>query len=85
VYYSGTNDIDSFSSSGSGSVVISDAVVGLASFRGDLIIFCKNSIHKLSNINDANNIAVTPITTNVGCLSHGSIQEIGGDILFLST
>jgi hypothetical protein len=84
VYYSGTNDIDSFSSSGSGSVVISDAVVGLASFRGDLIIFCKNSIHKLSNINDAASISVTPITTNVGCLSHGSIQEIGGDILFLA-
>jgi len=84
VYYSGTNDIDSFSGGGSGSVVISDAVVGLASFRSDLIIFCKNSIHKLSNINDSSNIAVTPITTNVGCLSHGSIQEIGGDILFLA-
>ena len=84
VYYSGTNHIDSFSSTGSGSVVIADAVVGLASFRGDLIIFCKNSIHKLSNINDAASILVTPITTNVGCLSHGSIQEIGGDILFLA-
>ena len=84
VYYSGTNDIDSFSSSGSGSVVISDAVVGLASFRSDLIIFCKNSIHKLSNINDSNTVAVTPITTNVGCVSHGSIQEVGGDVLFLS-
>jgi hypothetical protein len=83
VYYSGTNDIDSFSSTGSGSVVISDAVVGLASFRGDLIIFGKNSIHKLSNINN-DNIAVTPITTNVGCLHGGSIQEIGGDILFLA-
>lgn len=84
VYYSGTNDIDSFSSTGSGSVVISDAVVGLASFRDDLIIFCKNSIHKLSNINNSSTVAVTPITTNVGCLSGGSIQEIGGDILFLS-
>jgi len=84
IYYSGTNDIDSFSSSGSGSIVISDGVVGLASFRSDLIIFCKNSIHKLSNINDASNIAVSPITTNVGCLSGGSIQEIGGDLLFLS-
>ena len=83
VYYSGTNDIDSFSSSGSGAVVISDAVVGLASFRGDLIIFGRNSIHKLSNINN-NNIAVTPITTNVGCLHSGSIQEVGGDILFLA-
>jgi len=84
VYYSGTNDIDSFSSSGSGSVVISDAVVGLASFRSDLIIFCKNSIYKLSNINNSSTVAVTPITTNVGCVSHGSIQEIGGDVLFLS-
>ena len=83
VYYSGTNDIDSFSSSGSGAIVISDAVVGLASFRGDLIIFGRNSIHKLSNINN-DNIAVTPITTNVGCLHSGSIQEVGGDILFLA-
>ena len=84
VYYSGTNDIDSFSGTGSGSVVISDAVVGLASFRGDLIIFGSNSIQKLSNINNSSTVAVTPITTNVGCLSHGSIQEIGGDILFLA-
>jgi len=84
IFYSGTNDIDSFSSSGSGSIVISDAVVGLASFRSDLIIFCTNSIHKLVNINDSSNVAVVPITTNVGCLSGGSIQEIGGDLLFLS-
>jgi len=83
VYYSSTNDIDSFSGSGAGAVVISDAVVGLASFRGDLIIFGRNSIHKLSNINN-DNIAVTPITTNVGCLHSGSIQEVGGDILFLA-
>jgi len=84
IYYSSTNDIDSFSGGGSGSVVISDAVVGLASFRGDLIIFGRNSIQKLSNINNSSTVAVTPITTNVGCLSHGSIQEIGGDILFLA-
>ena len=84
VYYSGTNDIDSFSSTGSGSIVLSDAVVGLASFRSDVIIFCKNSIHKLVNINDATNVAIVPITTNVGCVDGGSIQEIGGDILFLA-
>jgi hypothetical protein len=84
IFFSGTNDIDSFSSTGSGSIVISDAVVGLASFRSDLIIFCKNSIHKLININDSSNIAVVPITTNVGCVDGGSIQEVGGDILFLA-
>ena len=84
IFYSGTNDIDSFSSTGSGSIVIEDAVVGLASFRSDLIIFCKNSIHKLININDSSNVAVVPITTNVGCVNGGSIQEVGGDILFLA-
>ena len=84
LYYSSTNDIDNFSGSSAGAIVISDAIVGLASFRDDLIIFCRNSIHKLSNIDDANTIAVTPITTNVGCLHGGSIQEVGGDILFLA-
>ena len=84
IFFSGTNDIDSFSSTGSGSIVIEDAVVGLASFRSDLIIFCKNSIHKLVNINNSSTIAVVPITTNVGCVNGGSIQEVGGDILFLA-
>lgn len=84
IFYSSTNDIDSFTGSGAGSIVIEDAVVGLASFRSDLIIFCKNSIHKLVNINNSSTVAVVPITTNVGCVSGGSIQEIGGDLLFLS-
>jgi hypothetical protein len=84
IFYSGTSDINSFSSTGSGSIVLDDQVVGLRSFRGDLIIFCKNSIYKLVNINDSNSIAVVPITKNVGCLDGHSIQEIGGDLLFLS-
>tara|TARA_Y100000593_G_scaffold14086_1_gene26514 strand:+ start:871 stop:2466 length:1596 start_codon:yes stop_codon:yes gene_type:complete len=84
VYYSGTNDIDSFSSTGSGSIVIEDQVEGLSSFRDDLIIFCSNSIHKLININDSSNIAIVPITKNVGCVNGGSIQEIGGDLVFLA-
>jgi len=84
LYYSSTNDIDSFSGSGAGAIVIPDAIVGLASFRDDLIIFGRNTIHKLSNINDSNAVNVTPITTNVGCLHGGSIQEVGGDILFLA-
>ena len=50
----------------------------------DLIIFCKNSIYKLSDINISASIAITPITKNVGCLDGHSIQEIGGDLIFLS-
>ena len=84
IYYSGTSDIDDFTTSGSGSIKLDDQVVGLKSFRDDLIIFCQNSIWKLSNINNADTIAVAPITKNIGCLDGKSIQEIGGDLVFLA-
>lgn len=84
VFYSTTLDPSSFSGTGSGSILLPDQVVGLKSFRDELIIFCRNSIHKLVNINDSTNIAIVPITQNVGCLSSHSIQEIGGDLVFLS-
>ena len=84
IYYSGTGDIDDFTTTGSGSIVLDDQVVGLKSFREDLIIFCRNSIWKLSNINNSSTIAVAPITKNIGCLDGKSIQEIGGDLVFLA-
>ena len=84
IYYSGTDDIDDFTSTGSGSIKLDDQVVGLKSFRDDLIIFCKNSIYKLVNINSASTIQVQPITQNIGCLDGDSIQEIGGQLLFLA-
>ena len=84
IHYSGTSDIDDFSSSGSGTIILDDQVVGLRSFREDLIIFCRNSIWKLSNINNSTTIAVTPVTQNIGCLDGKSIQEIGGDLVFLA-
>ena len=91
IYYSNTlldssnnDDLTDFTGTGSGSIVLDDQVVGIKSFRDDLIIFCSNSIYKLQNINDSNAIIVTPITKNVGCLDGNSIQEIGGDLVFLS-
>lgn len=84
IYYSVYNDPDNFTGTGAGSVVISDQIQGIRGFRNDLIVFAKNSIHKLININDPANIRIDPITENVGCLSGYSIQEIGGDLVFLS-
>ena len=84
IFYSGTSDIDDFTTTGSGSIVLDDQVVGLRSFRDDLIIFCKNSIYKLVNINISASIAVQPLTQNIGCLDGRSIQEIGGDLVFLA-
>ena len=84
VYYSVYNNPDNFTGTGAGSVAISDKIVGIRGFRTDLIVFCENSLHKLININDSSNIRIDPIAENVGCLSGYSIQEIGGDLVFLA-
>ena len=84
VYYSVYNDPNNFTGTGAGSVTISDQVQGIKGFRTDLIVFAENSIHKLININDSANIRIDPITESIGCLSGYSIQEIGGDLIFLA-
>ena len=84
VYYSVNNDPDNFTGTGAGAITISDKIVGIRGFREDLIIFCENSLHKLININDSGTVAVVPVAENVGCLSGYSIQEIGGDLVFLA-
>jgi len=84
VYYSVYNDATDFSGSGAGAVAISDQVQGIKGFRENLIVFTQNSIHKLININDAQNVRIDPITENVGCLNGYSIQEFGGDLVFLA-
>jgi len=84
IFYSNLLDPSDFSGSTGGAIVLPDQVVGIKSFRNDLMIFCRNSIHKLININSSTNIAIVPVTQNVGCLSSHSIQEIGGDLVFLS-
>jgi hypothetical protein len=84
VYYSKTNDDRDFTGTGSGAVSISDEILGIKSFRDNLYIFCENTIHRLENINDPATLRVVQVTNNIGCLSGYSIQEIGGDLLFLA-
>ena len=82
IFYSGTLDPTDFTSTGSGSITLEDQVVGIKSFRNELFIFCENSIFKLQNINSTP--VIVPVTKNIGCLSGQSIQEIGGDLIFLA-
>ena len=82
VYYSTLLDPASFSGTGAGSITLSDQIVGLKSFRNELFIFCENSIFKLQDINGTP--VVIPVAKNIGCLSGYSIQEIGGDLIFLA-
>ena len=82
VFYSTLLDPTTFNGTGSGSITLSDQIVGIKSFRQELFIFCKNTIFKLQDINGTP--VVVPVAKNIGCLSGYSIQEIGGDLLFLA-
>jgi hypothetical protein len=82
VFYSTLLDPTTFNGTGSGSITLSDQIVGIKSFRDELFIFCRNSIFKLQDINGT--AVVIPVAKNIGCLSGYSIQEIGGDLIFLA-
>lgn len=85
VYYSSNNDNSSFSGTGSGSITLTDKIVGIKTFRRSLYIFCENSIYSLEDINDPTNVRIEHVTLNLGCVSGYTIQEVGGDLIFLST
>jgi len=82
VFYSTLLDPTTFNGTGSGSITLSDQIVGIKSFRNELFIFCRNSIFKLQDINGTP--VVIPVAKNIGCLSGYSIQEIAGDLIFLA-
>tara|TARA_R110000772_G_scaffold36709_6_gene87671 strand:+ start:75 stop:1679 length:1605 start_codon:yes stop_codon:yes gene_type:complete len=84
VTYSTTNSDHHFTGSGAGSITVNDKIVGIKSFRSDLYIFCERSIKKLVNINITASIAVEDVTNDLGCVSGYTIQEIGGDLIYLS-
>lgn len=84
VYYTANSSDNSFTGTGSGSVTLPDHIVGIRGFRDDLYIFCRNSIHRLVEINTPGQTQVIPVTTNLGCVDGFTIQEVGGDLLYLA-
>jgi hypothetical protein len=82
VYYSSRLKPYDFAGASAGFIDVGDIVVGIKVFRNSLIIFCKNSIYELTNL-DSTPI-IKSVTKNIGCVSGNSIQEIGGDLIFLA-
>jgi hypothetical protein len=78
------DDDDDFDGlSGAIEINTGDKIKGLKVFSGQLYIFCENSIHKLVG-NTNTSFVLQTISSTIGCISHDSIQEIGGDVVFLS-
>ena len=71
-----------FEGSSAGEIDVGDIIVGVKVFRNSLIIFCKNSLFELTSL-DSTPI-LKSITKNIGCVNGNTIQEIGGDLIFLA-
>ena len=86
LYYSSVNSVTNFSTGAH--LVLGDTIVGLKSFRNDVIIFCANSIHKFVNMGAGPNKRRGSYSTYYykrRVALQPSIQEIGGDLVFLSS
>ena len=76
-------DDTDYTGTGSGNVKVDTEVVALKSFRESLIIFGKDRIYKLTG-SSSSDFAVAPVSRNIGCSDGNSVQEIGGDLIFLA-
>jgi len=75
-------DTDFSTANGSGSINVGGTITALTVFRQQLIIFTENSIHQLTGTTIAD-FSLQPITIDIGCIDSDTIQEIGGDVMFL--
>lgn len=84
VYFTAPFTVDDFSSAnGAGTFNVASDVTGMTVFRDQLIIFTKNSIKRVTG-NTAADFQVAPITDRIGCVDGDTIQEVGGDIMYLA-
>ena len=76
-------------------VGLGDPITGMASWVGfNVVVFCKNSCYVIDTnpvpatasptIPAASTFKIRTISTSSGCLSHGSIAQVGEDLYYLS-
>ena len=84
LFFSAPYDETDFTvANGGGSIAIDDTIVQLKVFRDQLYIFGREKIFRLvgSTVSD---FQLQPVTRNIGCVAKHSVQELGGDIVFLA-
>ena len=82
VIFSGPFTEDDFNT-GAGEIKVGDVVTGLKVFRNELYVFCQRRIYKIAGTSSSD-FALAEVAKNVGTIAHHSIQELGGDIIFLA-
>lgn len=61
---------------------VPDTGVKLKSFRDELYIFCEKSIYKFTG-DTTSNFQIKDVADDIGCVSGWTVQEVGGDLVFL--
>ena len=82
VIFSGPFTEDDFDTN-AGEIKVGDVVTGLKVFRDELYVFCQRRIYKITGTSSSN-FALAEVAKNVGTIANHSIQELGGDLIFLS-
>jgi hypothetical protein len=77
------NEADFTPANGAGEVDVGSQITGLFVFRDQLIIFSREKIHRLVG-NTVADFQLLPITDDIGCIETDTIQEVGGDVMFLA-
>jgi hypothetical protein len=84
LYFTAPFTVDDFSAAnGAGSINVANEITGLAVFRDQLIVFTTDTIKRITG-NTAADFNVSPITDRIGCINGDTIQEVGGDIMYLA-
>jgi hypothetical protein len=76
------SDSDFTPASGAGTIELDNEITGLASFREQLIVFTKRTIFLIDGSSIAD-FQVAPVTRDIGAVEHDTVQEVGGDLMFL--
>jgi hypothetical protein len=75
-------DDDYNPANGAGVINVGSPITGLIVFRQQLIVFSADRINTLIG-SAASDFVMQPITSRTGCVHPDSIQEVGGDIIYL--
>ncbi len=75
-------DDDFTAANGAGVINIGETITGVKVFREQLIVFSRNGIKRLVG-NTLDDFQLVEITRNTGCLDGRTVQEVGGDLIYL--
>lgn len=74
---------EKYDGSTSGQISVSKTITGLAVHRNSLYVFTDTTISKVDGLNSGNP-QVIPVTEDIGCIDGATIQEVGGDLVYLA-